>query len=64
MIRSKVVFKGYYKNPEATAETIIDGWLHTGDIGKKDEDGCVHILDRKKHIIITAGGKNLTPANI
>jgi long-chain acyl-CoA synthetase len=54
----------YYKNPEATAETIIDGWLHTGDIGKKDEDGCVHILDRKKHIIITAGGKNLTPANI
>jgi len=64
LIRSKVVFKGYYKNPEATAETIVDGWLHTGDIGKKDEDGCVHILDRKKHIIITAGGKNLTPANI
>ena len=64
LIRSKVVFQGYYKNPEATAETIIDGWLHTGDIGKKDEDGCVHILDRKKHIIITAGGKNLTPANI
>ena len=64
LIRSKVVFQGYYKNPEATAETIIDGWLHTGDIGKKDEDGCVHILDRKKHIIITAGGKNITPANI
>jgi long-chain acyl-CoA synthetase len=64
LIRGKVVFQGYYKNPEATAETIIDGWLHTGDIGKKDEDGCVHILDRKKHIIITAGGKNLTPANI
>jgi long-chain acyl-CoA synthetase len=64
LIRSKVVFQGYYKNPEATAETIIDGWLHTGDIGKKDEDGAVFILDRKKHIIITAGGKNLTPANI
>ena len=64
LIRSKVVFQGYYKNPEATAETIIDGWLYTGDIGKKDEDGCVHILDRKKHIIITAGGKNITPANI
>jgi long-chain acyl-CoA synthetase len=64
LIRSKVVFQGYYKNPEATAETIIDGWLHTGDIGKKDEDGSVHILDRKKHIIITAGGKNITPANI
>jgi long-chain acyl-CoA synthetase len=64
LVRGKVVFQGYYKNPEATAETIIDGWLHTGDIGKKDEDGCVYILDRKKHIIITAGGKNLTPANI
>jgi len=64
LIRSRVVFQGYYKNPEATAETIIDGWLHTGDIGKKDDDGSVRILDRKKHIIITAGGKNLTPANI
>lgn len=64
LIRSPVVFQGYYKDPEATAETVIDGWLHTGDIGKKDEDGCVRILDRKKHIIITAGGKNLTPANI
>jgi long-chain acyl-CoA synthetase len=64
LVRSKVVFQGYYKNPEATAETVIDGWLQTGDIGKKDADGCVHILDRKKHIIITAGGKNLTPANI
>ena len=64
LVRGKVVFQGYYKNPEATAETVIDGWLHTGDVGKKDEDGCVYILDRKKHIIITAGGKNLTPANI
>jgi long-chain acyl-CoA synthetase len=64
LIRSKVVFQGYYKDPDATAETVIDGWLHTGDVGKKDEDGCVYILDRKKHIIITAGGKNLTPANI
>lgn len=64
LIRSKVVFQGYYKNPEATADTVVDGWLHTGDVGKKDEDGFVYILDRKKHIIITAGGKNLTPANI
>ncbi len=64
LVRGKVVFQGYYKNPEATAETIVDGWLHTGDVGKKDADGCVTILDRKKHIIITAGGKNLTPANI
>jgi long-chain acyl-CoA synthetase len=64
LIRGKCVFQGYYKNPQATAETVIDGWLYTGDIGKKDNDGCVQILDRKKHIIITAGGKNLTPANI
>lgn len=64
LIRGNVVFQGYYKNPEATAGTIIDDWLHTGDVGKKDEDGFVYILDRKKHIIITAGGKNLTPANI
>jgi long-chain acyl-CoA synthetase len=64
LIRSNLVFQGYYKNPEATAETIVDGWLHTGDIGRKDDDGFVYILDRKKHIIITAGGKNLTPSNI
>ncbi|MFZ1864225.1 MAG: long-chain fatty acid--CoA ligase [Polyangiales bacterium] len=64
LIRGEVVFQGYYKNPEASAQTVIDGWLHTGDVGKKDEEGFVYILDRKKHIIITAGGKNLTPANI
>ena len=65
LIRGKVVFQGYYKNPEATAEAIDEsGFLHTGDIGKKDEEGYLYIVDRKKHIIITAGGKNLTPANI
>jgi long-chain acyl-CoA synthetase len=65
LLRGKVVFQGYYKEPEATAQTIdADGWLHTGDIGKKDADGFLYIVDRKKHIIITAGGKNLTPANI
>ncbi|MEM9073387.1 MAG: long-chain fatty acid--CoA ligase [Myxococcota bacterium] len=64
LVKGGMVFQGYYKNPEATAETIRDGWLHTGDIGEIDADGFLSIKDRKKHIIITAGGKNLTPANI
>ena len=56
LIRGPFVFAGYFKDPEATAKTIVDGWLHTGDIGRIDDDGYLSITDRKKHIIITAGG--------
>ncbi len=65
MIRGPVVFREYWNNPDATKETIQeDGWMHTGDLGSVDEDGYYTITGRKKDIIITAGGKNLTPANL
>ena len=64
LTRSGGTFNGYFKNPEATKETIIDGWLHTGDVGHIDELGHLWITDRKKDIIITAGGKNLSPSEI
>jgi long-chain acyl-CoA synthetase len=64
-IRGPVVFREYWRNPEATKATFTDdGWLRTGDLGEMDEDGFVRITGRAKDIIITAGGKNLTPANI
>ena len=64
LLKGPHVFLGYYKNPERTAQTIVDGWLHTGDVGRMDEEGFVTITDRMKDIIITAGGKNVTPSEI
>jgi long-chain acyl-CoA synthetase len=64
LVKGPNVFQGYHKNPEATNETIVDGWLHTGDLGEIDPQGFIKITGRKKDIIITAGGKNITPANL
>jgi long-chain acyl-CoA synthetase len=64
LLKGPNIFRGYYKNDQATSETVVDGWLHTGDLGRLDEDGFLYITGRKKDIIITAGGKNITPANL
>ena len=64
LVKGELVMQGYWNNVEATAETLKDGWLHTGDIGVVDEDGYIQITDRKKDIIVNSGGDNLSPQRV
>ena len=61
LLRGANIMKGYYKNPEATSQDIVDGWFHTGDVGKVDDDGFVFITGRKKEIYVSSSGKNIAP---
>lgn len=64
LMKADTLFTGYYRDPESTDEVIRDGWLFTGDVGEFDDDGHLYIVDRKKDIIITSGGKNISPSEI
>lgn len=64
LVRGELLMKGYWLDPETTARTIVDGWLHTGDIGRFDEHGYLEITDRKKDIIVNSGGDNIAPARV
>ena len=64
LARGELIMNGYWNDPESTNKTIIDGWVHTGDIGEFDEEGYLKITDRKKDIIVNAGGDNISPSRI
>lgn len=64
LVRGELLMKGYWHNPDATADVLEDGWLHTGDIGLLDDDGYIRITDRKKDIIVNSGGDNIAPTRI
>ena len=63
LFRGPTIMKGYYRNPEATAATLVDGWLRTGDMGYRDEDGFIYVVDRKKELILR-GGYNVYPREV